>query len=84
MSLVMCLSLMQPAAFAEAAQTESVIAQEQQEEQQKIEASADVYAEREQTGAESIPSLQSNAENGIALQSVYDVASVGSTAYTSL
>ncbi len=103
MTLMLCFSMLQPTAFAEDAETETVTMQEQeeqqeqeereeQEEQEPPDAAAEPETqepdapsdEAEPQSGESLPSLQSNEENEIALQSAYDVASVGGTNYTTL
>lgn len=103
MTLMLCFSMLQPTAFAEDAETETVTMQEQEEQQEQEEREEqeeqeppDAAAEQETQepdapsdetepkNDESLPSLQSNEENEIALQSAYDVASVGGTNYVSL
>ncbi len=103
MTLMLCFSMLQPTAFAEDAETETVTMQEQEEQQEQEEREEkeeqeppDAAAEQEtqepdapsdeaepQSG-ESLPSLQSNDENEIALQaSLYD-ACIGNTKYSTL
>lgn len=97
MTLMLCFSMLQPTAFAEDAETETVTMQEQeeseeQEEQEPPDAATEQETqepdapsdEAEPQSDESLPSLQSNEKNEIALQaSLYD-ASIGNTKYSTL
>lgn len=100
MTLMLCFSMLQPTAFAEDAETETVTMQEQEEQQEREEQEEqeppDAAAEQETQepdapsdetepqNDESLPSLQSNEENEIALQaSLYD-ASIDNTKYPTL
>ena len=86
LSLVLCFSLMPPAAFAEDTETKSAAVLERQD--------ADPSAEREETDTsaeeqkqqktEALPSVQSNEGNGIALQLSGYVAKIGTMQYQTL